>query len=335
MIRKKQPTKIEKITNDTINEHRRQIIDNGKKFKYPVQYSKYKLVINTLIIVGAIFVVGAIWFWFSLYKAQSTGSFIYRLTTIIPVPVANVDGENARYSDYLVEYRSNMMIVDKNKGRIEDSGDVQTRSKIYKKQSMDNAIKNAYAMKIARENNLKVSKEEFDNAYNAAKKIQNTDISEPAFTKIINDNYGLTPSEFKRMFIELPLIRQKASVFMDKDAEHLKDEVAEFMKNNGNDFVKVAQHFGNKIQMGESGIVKSTNVDKGRTAVASTLKEGEVSAPFVSTTDGYYFIKLLSRNKNDNSLKYSFIKVPLKEFDKQIEKLKDENKIHEYIKIEE
>ena len=43
-------SQIAKITNTTLEEQRREILNKGKKFKYPVQYSKNRLVINTLML---------------------------------------------------------------------------------------------------------------------------------------------------------------------------------------------------------------------------------------------------------------------------------------------
>ena len=39
-----------RITNETIAEHRERILAGGRKFKYPIQYNKHKLIINTMII---------------------------------------------------------------------------------------------------------------------------------------------------------------------------------------------------------------------------------------------------------------------------------------------
>ena len=42
--------KIVRITNDNIDKQREEVIAQGKKFKYPFQYSKHRLVINTILI---------------------------------------------------------------------------------------------------------------------------------------------------------------------------------------------------------------------------------------------------------------------------------------------
>jgi hypothetical protein len=57
-----------------------------------------------------------------------------------------------------------------------------------------------------------------------------------------------------------------------------------------------------------------------------------VSSVIRSTTgDGYYFVKLLE--KTDTQLEYVSLKIPLTEFDKRLEALRQAGRVHEYIKI--
>ena len=212
-----QETQVAKITNTTLEEQRKEILNKGKKFKYPVQYSKNRLVGNALIIALVILITGSGLLWYQLYQAQNTGEFIYRFTTVIPFPVANVDGENALYRDYLMEYRANMQIANAKKDEIESANNVKALSVLNKNKAMKNAIANAYAQKKAREMGISVSEKEIDEAFDAQRKTQNTELTESALYKIAADNYGLSPSEYRRMFIELPLLRRKVTAEIDKN----------------------------------------------------------------------------------------------------------------------
>lgn len=333
---KKQPTETQlaTVTNSTLEEERRAVLNNGKKFKYPVQYSKKKLVINTLIISAAIFVVGSIMFWYQLYIKQNTGSFIYRVSAVLPLPVGQVDGQNIKYSDYLLEYRSTMFYAQKMKGALEVSGDEKSLSKMYKNIAMKNAVNNAYVLKLAKENNITVSQGEIEKIFKDHRTANGVEISEDAFNQTIANNYNITPAEYRRIFIELPLLRQKVSTEIDSSAKKLKEQVSKILKANSNDFSKVSEELGEKVQIGTMGTVKTSNVDGGRTEAALKLKVGEVSEPFVSKTgDGYYFVKLLS--KNEKELSYEYIKVSFTELEDRISRLEKSGKISKYIKIEE
>lgn len=327
-------SQIAKITNTTLEEQRREILNKGKKFKYPVQYSKNRLVINALIIAGVILITGASLLLYQLYQAQNTSEFVYRFTTIFPFPIAKVDGENALYSDYLMEYRANMQIANAKKDEIEGANNISTFSTLIKSKAMKNAIANAYAQKKARELGISVSDKEVSEAFDAQRKIQNTELTESALYKIAADNYNLSPSEYRRMFIELPLLLRKVTAQIDKTAENLKNDVSKYLSENTNNFSKAVEHFGDKIEYAKPGKVRKTNIDGGRSKIAAGLKVGEVSKPFISnySGDGYYIVKLIE--KTDNEVSYESIKIKFNEFNKQLEQLEKDGKIQKYIKVD-
>lgn len=322
-----------KITNDTVEKHKQAVLEKGKKFKYPVQYSKHKLVINALIVAFVVAIAGGIFGWYRLYQAQDTSDFMYRITSVFPLPVANIDGENVLYSDYLAQYRSNMSVTEKQEGVLTNKDDEKRRSDYYKSQSLDNAISNAYAIKLARENNITVSEDEINEVFNEHRKTRNSEISETAFNKIIEDNYKLSPTEYRRMFIMLPLLKQKVSVKIDNNALKLKDEVVRQLKSNDGNFEEISAKYGKKVEVSSPGFVKLTNIDGGRAKAAADLKKGEISEPFTSKGgDGYYIVKLL--DKKDDEISYSYIKIPFTEFDKQLKDLNANGGVTKNISID-
>ena len=339
LAKRKQNTdssQLAKITNNTLESERKEILGNGRKFKYPVQYSKKRLVVNTLIIATIVITLGLIVLWHQLYVVQNTNDLVYRITTVLPLPVANVDGQNALYADYLADYRANMALSDNKKGTLELIKDKNKRSEVYRKQAMDNAIRNAYTIKLAGENNISVSAKEVDEVIKKQRMVNGVEISESAFNKIIKDNYGFSDKEWRRIFAELPLLQQKVFEKIDSNALNLKNEVASFLASNNNDFSKVVEKFGDKVEVGASGTIKISNFDGGLTKTALTLRNGEVSKVFVAKrnskdTYGYYFVKLVS--KNDKELSYEYIKVKFTEFDNRITQFEKSGKISKYIKI--
>ena len=324
----------DRITNTTVEARRQEILEKGRKFKYPVQYSKHKLDINAIVISTIAAAIGAIALWYQLYKVQNTGTFIYRVSLFAPVSVADIDGEKALYSDYLAQYRSNISVTEKQEGPLASKEDEKRRSDYYKRQSMDNIIANTFAIKLAKEYSISVSDEEIEEVFNEHRKTSNSEISESAFNKIIEDNYGLSPREYRRMFIELPLLRKKVTAHIDGNAKQLQSEVVAKLKANDNDFAKTADQFGGRVEMSAPGFVKLTNIDGGRTQIAATLSKGQVSKPFISrASDGYYIVKLL--DKKDDEVSYAYIKIPFTEFNKHLESIKSEGKIKEYISVPE
>ena len=95
-----------KTEREKVEERREEVLAQGRKFKYPMQYAKHKLVINTVIVAVVAIVLMVVMGWMLLYKVQDTSEMIYRVTQVLPVPVAEVDGEKVRYSDYLMIFRN-------------------------------------------------------------------------------------------------------------------------------------------------------------------------------------------------------------------------------------
>ena len=226
-----------------------------------------------------------------------------------------------------------MQIANAKKDEIEGANNISALSTLNKSKAMKNAIANAYAQKKARELGISVSDKEISEAFDAQRKIQNTELTESALYKIAADNYSLSPSEYRRMFIELPLLRRKVTAQIDKTAENLKNEVSKYLSENTNNFSKAVEYFGDKIEYAKPGKVRKTNIDGGRSKIAAGLKVGEVSEPFISNSgDGYYIVKLIE--KTDNEVSYESIKIKFTEFNKQLEQLEKDGKIQKYIKVD-
>ena len=80
--KKQSKTLPKRITNDTVAQHREKVLAAGRKHKYPVQYTKRRLVWITMfvsIIILAIFVVIG---WMQLYVWRDTSDIAYRITQI-------------------------------------------------------------------------------------------------------------------------------------------------------------------------------------------------------------------------------------------------------------
>ena len=75
------------------------------------------------------------------------------------------------------------------------------------------------------------------------------------------------------------------------------------------------------------------NLDSGRAEMAFALeKVGDISEPFVSANgDGYYIVKLTA--KAEDSVSYESIWIRFTMFDQKMQELREEEKVHERIKI--
>jgi len=334
--RKKEAKIPSRITNETVAEHRERILAGGRRFKYPMQYARHRLVINTIIIAIVTILLLVLLVWQQLYMAQNTSSFFYRITRVIPVPVASVDGEWARYSDYLMQYSSTAHYL-REKEQIDLGTEDGKRQLDYmKRRSMDNVVASAYAQKIARERNITVSDEQVDEVIAQGRTTTNGEISQEVYDASIRDLFGWEPDE-SRASIRANLVRQEVAYAVDDDARALRDEAAAMVgKEKNPDFDEIARELGDdggeQASAGVSGLVPRTNRDGGLSQAAAELEEGDVSSAIRTTTgDGYYFVKLLE--KNDTQVSYSFLRIPLSAFNDQLAELKEKGGVTEYIDV--
>lgn len=324
-----------RITNETVAEHRERILAGGRKFKYPLQYSRRRLVINTIMIVFGVLLLIAGLGWWRLYEAQASSQFAYRLTRLIPLPVAKVDGEYVRYSDYLMYYNSSEHYQQQTQDINLDSADGKRQLMYYKRQALDTVIADTYAAKLARHQNISVTDEEVDEVIINERETANGVVSQETYDASALSVLGWTPQEY-REDARNKLLRQKVVFAIDVDAKRYSSEVQQQIADGVTDFKKIATHLGKSsaVIIGSPGQVPFNNRDGGLTEAASKIKKGEVKGPFKVSSEqgyGYYFIRLI--DKNDRNLSYDYLEIPLKEFDQRLSNLKKDHKIEEYIEV--
>lgn len=335
--KKKQPeAPTGRITTDTLAEHREQVLAGGRKFKYPIQYQRHKLVVNTIIIaVSALILLVGIG-WYSLYIAQSTSEFMYRVTKVAPVPVAVVDGKAVRYSDYLMKYRSAAHYLTEKEQIDVRSDDGKRQLDYVKSQAMNDAVADVYAAKLARTNKISVSNAELESFLAKQRKSNDGEVSEATYDAVIEDYYGWSPDEY-RDAMRMKLLRQKVSYAVDTNAEKLSNDVTKRIKG-GNANLKEISTALNKQKKDTVSYVSPTwvpkdNQDGGLAVTANKLKPGQVSGSIKNTAgDGYYFVKLLE--SNNSQLRYEYIHVPLTAFNEKLTAVTEGKTLRKFISVE-
>jgi len=320
------------VSSATIEDHREEVLSKGRKFRYPFQYARHKLMINTIIIglVAVGFLMG--FGWLMLYQFQSTSDVLYRFTKVIPVPVADVDGESVRFSDYLMIFKSSMTALESQEGPLSNSDEDNVTRTQYQRRALDNAIEFTHALRLARELGIEVTREQIEEAEREHRTVDGVERSEESFAKIIRVNFGLSVQEYERLLM-LSLSRRAVAVEIDKEAARVAGEVEALLQKNGGKFGATAEALGEAVVYEETGeLVSIMNLDGGRAGVAAELKVGEWSNRFLSRNgDGYYFVKLLA--KEEGQVRYVSIQVPFGEFARVMQGLWDEGKITEFIEI--
>ena len=325
-----------RITNDTVAEHRERILAGGRRFKYPVQYARHRLVFNT-IVVSIVFIILLIAIgWWQLYPMQNSSAFMYRLTRIIPIPVAVVNSEQVPYSDYLVQYRGSEYYLNKY-GEIKlDSSDGRRQLNYIKRQSLDKAEQTTYARQLARKLNIVVTNDDIDKFINEERNTANGRVSQETYDSSMQLYYGETPSDY-RLRIANSMLEAKIAFAVDDSATAQVKQAQTLVTSTQGDLAAVATQMakskGGKVTAGQSGLIDVTSKFSGlRVSEVAKMAKGSISGPLKSTTDdGYYFVKIV--DKTGTQVDFLYLHIPLTTFTDEFAGLGSSHKVQEYIKI--
>ncbi|MDR2524445.1 MAG: peptidylprolyl isomerase [Candidatus Nomurabacteria bacterium] len=323
------------ITQSNIEEHREKALESGRKFKYPLQVTKHRILVNAAIVSVLALVAFLVASWWLLYRAQDTGDFYYTATRVVPIPVADVDGEAVRYGDYMRRVRASIYYLEKQDNRDFSTEDGLRELNHTRRFNLDASEKVAFASKIARDENLTVTSDEVDENIRATLESETGGvISDKAYENALRRYYGWSMDDYRHIVRDRLLLR-KAQFAVDTSAlaraNNLKTQVgsadfAELARANSDDEAT-------KTNGGDVGTINISNNDpNGLIKIARQMDVGQVS-DLIHGIDAYYLIKLTE--KTDATVRYAMIRVNLTEFDKLFENLRASGKITEYIEIKE
>ncbi|NCU38008.1 hypothetical protein EOL96_03075 [Candidatus Saccharibacteria bacterium] len=325
-----------RITNETVAEHREKILAGGRKFKYPIQYARHKLVINALLVSFVSIALLAILGWYQLYVAQNSSTFMYRIARVVPFPVAVVDGEFVPYDDYLSRYRFNEFWLQKYGDIKLDSVDGKKQLQYIKRQVLDAAIENAYAKKLAPKYNVTVTDREVEDTILQQRHTASGQISAETYYSALLMTNGWTADDLK-LSLRRTILRNKVAFAVDSQAKKQAEDAAKLVESTKGDFANVAKSLddlpGGKIVVSDSGLVNIVSSFGGlQISDIAKLSKGELSGLIKSSTDdGYYFVKIIE--KTDTQISFSYLHIPLTMFSSNVDTMKKNGKVQEYINI--
>lgn len=326
------------ITNDNISEHRAEILAQGKKFKYPVQVSRKKLIVRALIILlVAVAIFGSVVGW-QLYRSQSLDDLYYSVTRVMPLPVARVDGYNVRYDSYLRRIRSDVHYYRYQERRDFNSNEGRNELNYYKRIELKSVEREAYAAKLAKEKNITVTDDDANKFIEQHLKAEKSSNEELLAT--LKDYYGWTRDEYA-MVVKGQLLEKKVAYQIDTAAKQKLQKVQAALKNE--DFVTVAAKYSDDEDKAEATptavSVNNTNDPTDVLSAVKQVKDGEITKPIqvkLENGDYYYYIAKrigITNSDEGEQMNYLLITIKLKQFTSDFNKLQKDGKIKEYINI--
>jgi parvulin-like peptidyl-prolyl isomerase len=324
-----------RITNETVAEHREEVLSSARKYIYPLQQSKHKVVIVTT----TIFIASVVGFFgyatLALYKFKTNSSFLYGVTRVIPFPVAKAGSSLVAYENYLFElrhyshYYENQQKLDFNT----ESGKQQLDQ--FKKRALEKVVNDAYVKQLAKEKKVSVSDAEVDAEIQIVRTQNRLGENDKVFEDVLKEYWGWSVDDFKRS-LKQQLLAQKLLPVMDTQVVE-RANAAKQELNNGADFAEVAKKYSDDVASKDNGGEYGFAIDKSNrdiaaqtTAALFKLKPGEVSDVINA---GYSLEIVKNIEVQSDKIRAARITFNFKDIGAYLNDLKDKKKASLYIKF--
>ncbi len=303
--------------------------------KLGIKKKPNKKVITAIIggLIALIIIVIAV-FGVLIYKYKQDNRAVRIAATVIPYPVASVNGSvfwnQASYHDYLFELAS----VEKfYKSQNEDLNSADGKAKLteLKKQIISQLEDRILIAQLARKYKIKLSQKEIDDQYNQLE--QNAGGADKV-KETLKNLYGWSVADFKKE-LSYKLLESKLADAVSNDpklneaalkqAQDIKKQL-----DGGADFAELAKKYSadsSAAQGGDLGYFKKGDNVAEFDNAAFALQVGQVSDP-VKTQYGYHIIKVT--DKKDDQIRASHILIKTVDLDTWLQQQRTKAKIRQY-----
>lgn len=326
---------VPRITADTVATHRDEVLSGARKYIYPLQHSKHRIVlVSTGLIIGAL-VSLFIYTVLALYKLQSTSKFVYTITQVVPFPVARTGSNFVAYENYLFELRRYMHYY-KNQQKLDFNSEAgQQQLSDFKKRALDKVVNDALVKQLAEKNNVSVSEQEINDAITVLRAQNRLGSSDKVLEDVLKEFWGWSVKDFKRSLSQQILAQKVVSALDAESHSHADSAVAQL--KSGADFAKLAQQVSEdpdtKDRGGEfNGLIDRANRDISpkTVEVLFSLKPGEYSS-VINVGYGLEIVKVIE--VQGDKVRAAHILFNFNELSAYLNDLKDQQKARLYLKL--
>jgi hypothetical protein len=226
LTKKEEPTvitQVPQITNETIAIHREEVLKGARKYIYPLQHSKHRIIVVTSFLGAATVLAFLIYCILGLYKFHQSNTFLYRVTQVVPFPIAKVEGSFVNYENYLFELRHYVHYYE-HQQQVDFNGDSKAQLVKARKQLLDVVINEAYIKKLAKQHKISVSDKEVDQRMNIVRDQNRLGNNNKVFADVLRDYWGWSISDFKRS-LKQEILTEKVNAALDTQASKKADSV--------------------------------------------------------------------------------------------------------------
>jgi len=322
-----------RITNETVAEHREEVLASARKYIYPLQHSRHRIVIVSL----SIFILGVVVFFsytlLALYRFHANSTFIYRVTQVIPFPIAKAGPSFVAYENYLFELRRYMHYYSTQQQLDFESKSGQEQLADYQKRALESVINDAYVKQLAKEHGVSVSRNDINDQIALLKGQSRLGGSDQVFEDVLREFWNWSVDDFRRE-LQQQLLAQKVVSKLDTKT-HAKAESALAKLRSGTDFAELAKQVSEddatKGSGGDFGIpIEMSNRDIQPKVLDELFKlQPNEFSGIIETPIGLEIVKVYENN--DGKLKASHIFFAFEEIETFLKPLKKENPPSRYI----
>lgn len=327
---------VPRITNDTVTQHREEVLGGARKYIYPLRHSRHKIVIITSVLLVAVIIGFLSFTLISLYKMQSTSAFMYQVTKVLPLPVARVGGSFVSYESYLFELRHYIHYFETQQEIDFTSEQGQAQLADQRKKSLDKVVNYAYIQKIAREKGLTVTDQEIDTQIEILRAQNRLGSDNKVFEDVLKDYWGWSVADFRRSIKEELLANKVLHALDTGTKSRAETALAEIAA--GKDFAAVAKQYSDdsatKERGGELGFLISKtdrNIPPQTVDALFKLQPGQTSG-IVDIGYGLEIVKNLS--VQDDKIRASRIFFSYQDINNFLDEYRDTQKAKAYIRVQ-
>jgi hypothetical protein len=244
---------VPQITSESIAEHREEVLKGARKYIYPLQHSKRKIVAITITVIIAAIIGLFVYCYFALYRYYQYNTFVYRVTQVVPFPVAKTGGKYVDYENYLFELRHRVHYYESQQQSNVAANPDQLG--LFRKQSLQAVIDNAYVVQLASSHHIGVSDKEVDARMTEVRNQNRLGGNNKVFSDVLRDYWGWSINDFRRS-LKQEILAEKVSAALD-NTDSQKATAVLAQAKNGADFTALAK------QSSDDPATKDTGGDYG------------------------------------------------------------------------
>jgi len=322
-----------RITNETVAEHREEVLSSARKYIYPLQHSLHRIVIISTSIFVLLVVAFFAYCLLALYKFNSSSIFIYRVTQVIPFPVAKAGSHWVSYENYLFELRHYIHYYQTQQKIDFNSTSGRQQLDAFRKVALDTVVNQAYVKELAAAHKVTISDKELSDEVTLLRSQNRLGGSSEVFQDVLREFWGWSLDDFKRE-LKSQMLAQKLLSMLDTDTHSRAQNVLNQLANGG-DFALLAKQYSEdtstKNANGDYGVaIDRTNRDLSPQVVDALFKlqAGQYSS-VIETPQGLEIVKV--REVDGSTVRASHIFFQFKDINTYLNTTKQKEKPHRFI----